>query len=82
MVLCAHLDAGFLKKNDSRSCAGAHIFLSEKEPSPRFDGGVLSIAQIIKFIMASAAKSKLAALFVMAREMIPHRQTIISMDWP
>jgi hypothetical protein len=29
--------------------------------------------------MASAAKSELAALFVMAREMIPHRQTLISM---
>jgi hypothetical protein len=32
--------------------------------------------------MASAAKSELAALFVTAREMIPHRQTLISMGWP
>jgi hypothetical protein len=32
--------------------------------------------------MASAAKSKLAALFVTAREMIPHRQTLIEMGWP
>jgi hypothetical protein len=32
--------------------------------------------------MASAAESELAALFVMAREMIPHRQTLISMGWP
>jgi hypothetical protein len=32
--------------------------------------------------MASAAESKLAALFVMAREMIPHRQTLIAMGWP
>jgi hypothetical protein len=29
-----------------------------------------------------AAKSELAALFVTAREMIPHRQTLISMGWP
>ncbi len=43
---------------------------------------LLSIAQIIKFVMASAAKSELAALFVTAREMIPHRQTLIAMGWP
>ncbi len=43
---------------------------------------MLSIAQIIKFVIASAAKSKLAALFVTVREMIPHRQTLIEMGWP
>jgi hypothetical protein len=32
--------------------------------------------------MASAAKSELAALFVTAREMIPHCQTLIDMGWP
>jgi hypothetical protein len=47
-----------------------------------YNGAVLSISQIIKFVMASAAKSELAALFVMAREMIPHRQTLISMGRP
>jgi hypothetical protein len=31
--------------------------------------------------MASAAKSELAAFFVLARETIPHRQTLISMEW-
>jgi hypothetical protein len=32
--------------------------------------------------MALAAKSELAALFIMAHEMIPHRQTLIAMGWP
>jgi hypothetical protein len=32
--------------------------------------------------MASAAESELAALFVTAREMIPHRQILIAMGWP
>jgi hypothetical protein len=73
MVLCAHLDAGFLNKTNSCSSAGAHIFLSENEPFLRFNGAILSIAQIINFVLASAAKSELAALFVTAREMIPHR---------
>ena len=82
MILCAHSDAGFLNETNSRSRAGAHIFLSENDPFPRFNGAVLSIAQIIKFVMASAAESELAALFITAREMIPHRQTLIDMGWP
>jgi len=82
MVLCAHADAGFLNGTNSRSRAGAHIFLLENDQFPRFNGAVLSIAQIIKFVMASAAKSELAALFITAQEMIPHRQTLIAMGWP
>jgi hypothetical protein len=32
--------------------------------------------------MASVAESELAALFIMAHEMIPHHQTLIAMGWP
>jgi hypothetical protein len=82
MILCAHADAGFLNETNSRSRAGAHIFLSENDPFPHFNGAILFIAQVIKFVMASAAESELAALFVTAREMIPHRQTLIAMGRP
>ncbi len=82
MILCVHLNARFLNKTNSRGCTSAHIFLSENKPFPRFNGAILSIAQIIKFVMALVAKSELAALFVMAKEMISHRQTLISMGWP
>ncbi len=70
--------------SETNSCrrAGAHIFLSESNPFPWFNGVVLSIAQTIKFAMASAAKSEPVALFVTAREVIPHRQMLISMGWP
>ena len=82
MILCAHADAGFLNESRSRRRAGAHIFLSENDPYPRFNGAILSIAQITKFVMASASEAELAALFITAREMIPHRQTLIDMGWP
>jgi hypothetical protein len=49
MILCAHADAGFLNETKSRSRAGAHIYPSEDDLFP--------IAQIIKFIMASAAET-------------------------
>jgi hypothetical protein len=82
MILCACTDACFLNETNSRSRAGAHIYLLENDPFPRFNGAVLSIAQIIKFVMASAAKSELAVFFFTAREMIDHRQTLIAMGWP
>ncbi len=82
MVLYAHADASYLNKTKSRSRAGAHIYLSEDDPIPRLNGAVLTIATIIKFVMASAAEEELAALFIAAHEMIPRRQTLIDMGWP
>jgi hypothetical protein len=32
--------------------------------------------------MALAAESELAALFIVTKEMIPHRQILIAMGWP
>ncbi len=43
MILCAHADASFLNETNSRGRVGAHIFLSENDPFPRFNGAVLSI---------------------------------------
>jgi hypothetical protein len=78
---CAHADAGFVNKTNSCSRAGAHIYLLESDPFLRFNGAILSITQIIKFVMALAAESELAVFFIMAREMIPHCQTLIAMGW-
>ena len=73
MILTAHADAGFLNESRARSIAGAHIFLSENEPKPKLNGPVLTIAQIIKTVMASAAEAEMAALFIIAKKMIPLR---------
>ena len=67
MILAAHVDAGFLNKSRARSRAGAHIFLSENEPKPKLDGPILTIAQIIKTAMASAAEVEIAALYITAK---------------
>jgi hypothetical protein len=82
MVLCAHTDASYLNKTESRIRAGAHIYLSEVDPIPRLNGTVLTIATIIKFVMALAAEAELAALFIAAHKMVPRRQTLIDMGWP
>jgi hypothetical protein len=82
MVLCAHADAGYLNETWSRSRAEAHIYLLDDYPTPRFNGTVLTIGAIIKFVIASAIKAKLAALFISAWKMVPHQQTLIVMRWP
>ncbi len=82
MLLCAHADASCLTETKSRSRARAHIYLLEDDPIPRFNDAVLTIATEIKFVMALAAKAELAALFIAACKMVPHRQTLINMGWP
>ncbi len=59
-----------------------HISISRKMIQSRNNGTILTIATIIKFVMALAAKAELAALFIITRKMVPHRQTLIDMGWP
>ena len=82
MILAAHADAGFLNKSKARSRAGAHIFLSENKPKPKLNGPVLTISQIIKNVMASAAEDEMPALYITAKKMTPLRNKLIEMDWP
>ena len=81
MILAAHSDAGFNNESKARSRAGSQIFLSEIDPKPEWNGAILTIAQIIKFVMSSAAEAELGALYITAKEMVPIRQTLIEMGW-
>ena len=42
----------------------------------------MTIAQIIKTVMASATEAEMAALFITAKRMIPLRHTLIEMGLP
>ncbi len=83
MVLAAHLDASYLteSKGCSHAHTGAHIFLSEDDPILRLNGPILSLLQILKYDMASAAKAELGALYHTACEMIPLRNALEEMGW-
>ena len=77
MILAAHADTGFLNESRARIRAGAQIFLSENEPKPKLNGPILTIAKIIKTVMASTAEAEMAALFITSKKMIPLRNTLI-----
>ena len=82
MVLCAHSDEGFHNGSKGCSIAGAHILLSENNAMPRWNGPVLKLAKIIKFVMSSASEAELGAMCIKAQEMVAMRQTVQEMKWP
>ena len=47
--------------------------MSEDEQFPANNGAVLTVAQIIKAVMSSAAEAKIGVLFINAREAMPAR---------
>eukprot|EP00804_Cyclotella_cryptica_P007584 CCRYP_010663-RA/>CCRYP_010663-RA protein AED:0.17 eAED:0.17 QI:0/0/0/1/1/1/2/0/834 len=82
MILTIHSDTSYLSETKARSRAGGHFFLSEVDPSPRNNGAVLNLAQIIKPVMSSAAEAELGALYINARETIPQRHLLNELGHP
>eukprot|EP00804_Cyclotella_cryptica_P024290 CCRYP_012554-RA/>CCRYP_012554-RA protein AED:0.40 eAED:0.41 QI:0/0/0/1/0/0/2/0/498 len=79
MILAVHSDTSYLSETKARSRAGGHFFPSEDDPSPRNNGAILTLAQIIKPVMSSAAEAELGALYINARRQY-HNDTF-SMNW-
>ena len=82
IVLVEHSYAGFHNESRGQSRAGAHVFLAENEPTQRRNGPILTIAQVITFVMSSEADAELGAIFITSKELVPMRQTLIDMGWP
>ena len=82
MVLCGNSDATYINKTKYHSYAGAYIFLLEYNSVPKLNGPVLTVDQIIKNFISSAAKAELAGLFITDKSMSPMRKTLIKMRWP
>ena len=76
MILAGHSDAGFNNETIARSRAGAHIILSENESTPRWNGPILTIYQIMKYVVSSPAEAEMTPLFLTAKEMVPLRHTL------
>ena len=82
MVLAAHSDASYLSETKARSRAGGHFFCTKDEQYPANNGAVLTVSQIIKAVMSSAAEAELGALYINAREAIPMRNLLTEMGHP
>ena len=82
MVLAGHADASYLSEPNARSRAGGHIFLSSDVQYPPNNGAILTIAQVIKHVMSSAAEAELGALYIAARECVYIRLILEEMGHP
>ena len=78
MVLTGHSDSEYLNVRRFRSSGGAQIMLSADTPVPTINGPVLTVAQIIKFVMSSAAEAEISSLFICAKAMVQIRVQSIS----
>ena len=81
MILAGHSDAVFNNETRALSRSGAHIFLSENESFPRWNRPLLTIAQIMKYVVCSAAETEMTALFLTAKDMVPLCYTLTEMGW-
>ncbi len=82
MILAVHSNAGYLNEKQARSQAGGHFFMSTNVPIPPNNGAILTITQIIKAVMASAAEAELGALFISAKEAVYIRKILEEMGHP
>jgi hypothetical protein len=76
MILAVHSDASYLCESGARSRAGGHFFMTNDSKNMDNNGAVLTVAQIIKAVMSSAAEAELGALYINAREAV-HIRTIL-----
>ena len=56
MVLAGHSDADYLNYSKACSRSGAHIMIYEDVPVPNINGPVLTISQVIKFVMSPTSE--------------------------
>eukprot|EP00804_Cyclotella_cryptica_P004234 CCRYP_014561-RA/>CCRYP_014561-RA protein AED:0.46 eAED:0.44 QI:0/0/0/1/0/0/2/0/303 len=81
-ILAVHSDASYLSETKACSRAGGHFFLSEDDPSPHNNGAILTLTQIIKPVMSSAAEAALGTLYINAREAVPQRHLLKELGHP
>jgi hypothetical protein len=77
MILHIHSDASYLSVSNARSRLGGLFFLgnkSHKDETP--NGSILSVAAVIKNVVASAAESEVGACFHNAQSGAPLRVTL------
>ncbi len=83
MILVVHNNSSYLRKINARSCTGGHFFISSNAPIPPVgNGAILTVAQILKHVMSSAAEAELAALYINACKAVYIQQILTELGHP
>jgi hypothetical protein len=82
MVLAGHSNTLYLSKTMARRRAGRHFFMPSNTAKTPNNGAILTVAQIIKAVMSSAAEAEVGALYINCREAITAHHTLEFMGHP
>jgi hypothetical protein len=85
MIMNVHLDASYLSKANAQSRACRHFFMGwdTKDGDPiKLNGAFFILCTILRFIVASAAKAKLRALFLNCKDGMTFRMTLEEQGHP
>jgi hypothetical protein len=64
---------------DGKSRAASHFYLTNTNDESFNNGALLTLTAIIKHVMSSASKTKLAALFYRCKQAVPMHTTLQEM---
>jgi hypothetical protein len=87
MVLYVESDASYLSETKARSRVAGFHYLSDAVPDPTkkqppMNGAISVPCKVLKAILASAAETELAGLFINGQEAIPERITLEELGHP
>ena len=71
MILYIYSNTSFLFKQNSKSHVGSHYYLTSTNTTAPSNGDVHTLSAIIKYVVSSVAKAKLAAFFYDCKNAIP-----------
>jgi hypothetical protein len=85
MVMNIHSDASYLSKPNALSRACGHFFMGSlptDEKSIKLNGTFHTLCLILRFVVASATKAELGALFLNCQEGMTFKSTLENMGHP
>ncbi len=85
MILNVHSDASYLSESNAQSRARGHFFMgwTPKDGNPiKLNGGFFALCAILCFVVASAAKAELNALFLNCKEGMIFQLTLEELGHP
>ena len=78
-ILSVNRDASYPREKNDRRIAGGHFFMSSYSPKHPNNESILTLAQIIKTVIFSAAEAELGDLYINFKESIPERHQLEEM---
>jgi hypothetical protein len=82
MILAVHTDASYLSKQEGKSRASAHFYLTNDGDKEFNNGAILTLSFIIKHVMSSTSEAELTALYYGCKLAPPLRTMLEKMGHP